>query len=85
MEAIRANTEERILIPINMRDGSLIYVGKGNLYWNYSAPHGTGRLMSRSAAKQKITLEQFQESMKGIYSSTVGADTIDEAPFAISL
>jgi len=80
--AISAKPGERVLIPMNMRDGSLICVGKGNPDWNYSAPHGAGRLMSRSAAKQCITLTQFEKSMEGIYSSTVNKSTIDEAPFA---
>ena len=65
-----------------MRDGSLICTGKGNSDWNYSAPHGAGRLMSRSAAKQNVTLSQFKASMDGIYSSTVSKSTIDESPFA---
>jgi len=80
--AISAKAGERILIPINMRDGSLICIGKGNPDWNYSAPHGAGRLMSRSAEKGSITLSQFKASMDGIYSSTVNKSTIDEAPFA---
>jgi len=80
--AISAKAGERVLIPINMRDGSLVCVGKGNPDWNYSAPHGAGRLMSRSAAKESITLTQFRESMEGIYSSTVNKSTIDESPFA---
>ena len=80
--AISAKAGERVLIPINMRDGSLICVGKGNPDWNQSAPHGAGRLMSRSAAKERITLSQFKESMVGIYSSTVNQSTIDESPFA---
>ncbi len=80
--AISAKKGERILIPINMRDGSLICIGKGNPDWNESAPHGAGRLMSRTAAKEHITLSQFKESMDGIYSSTIGKSTIDEAPFA---
>jgi len=80
--AISAQKDERMLIPMNMRDGSLICVGKGNEDWNYSAPHGAGRLMSRSAAKEKITLSQYEKSMKGIYSSTVNRSTLDEAPFA---
>ncbi len=80
--AISARKGERVLIPINMRDGSLLCVGKGNADWNCSAPHGAGRLMSRSAAKQSITLSQFQKSMEGIYSTTVGRNTIDESPFA---
>lgn len=79
--AISARKGERLLIPINMRDGSLICVGKGNPDWNYSAPHGAGRLMSRSAAKASITLKQFEKSMQGIFSSTVNKSTIDEAPF----
>ena len=80
--AISAKEGERVLIPINMRDGSLVCVGKGNPDWNESAPHGAGRLMSRSAAKQSITLSQFKESMEGIFSSTVNQSTLDEAPFA---
>jgi len=80
--AISAKAGERVLIPINMRDGSLVCIGKGNPDWNYSAPHGAGRLMSRSAAKKNITLSQFKASMDGIYSSTIGKSTIDEAPFA---
>ena len=80
--AISAGAGERVLIPINMRDGSLICIGRGNPDWNQSAPHGAGRLMSRSAAKQAFTLSQFKESMEGIYSSTVNKSTLDEAPFA---
>ena len=80
--AISAKKGERVLIPMNMRDGSLICIGKGNPDWNCSAPHGAGRLMSRSAAKESITLSQFEKAMKGIYSSTVNKSTIDEAPFA---
>jgi len=80
--AISAKKGERILIPMNMRDGSLVCIGKGNEDWNYSAPHGAGRIMSRTAAKQNITLPQYEKSMKGIYSSTVNKNTIDEAPFA---
>jgi RNA-splicing ligase RtcB len=80
--AISAKTGERVLIPINMRDGSLICIGKGNPDWNFSAPHGAGRLMSRSAAKARITLTEFERSMDGIYSSTVNRSTIDESPMA---
>jgi RNA-splicing ligase RtcB len=65
-----------------MRDGSLVCIGKGNPDWNFSAPHGAGRLMSRSAAKASITLSQFEKSMEGIYSSTVNRSTIDESPMA---
>lgn len=80
--AISAKEGERVIIPINMRDGSILAVGKGNEKWNYSAPHGAGRLMSRGEAKGKISLEEFQKSMKGIYSSSVKNSTIDEAPMA---
>jgi len=80
--AISAKAGERVLIPINMRDGSLVCVGKGNVDWNYSAPHGAGRLMSRSAAKASLTLTQFEKAMEGIYSTTVGKGTLDEAPMA---
>jgi RNA-splicing ligase RtcB len=80
--AISAQKGERMLIPINMRDGSLVCAGKGNADWNYSAPHGAGRTMSRSAAKGSITLSQFEKAMAGIYSTTVNKSTIDEAPFA---
>jgi RNA-splicing ligase RtcB len=80
--AISAQAGERALIPINMRDGSLICIGKGNADWNYSAPHGAGRLMSRSAAKESITLSQYEKAMAGIYSSTVNRSTLDESPFA---
>ena len=80
--AISAKLEERVLIPINMRDGALIAMGKGNEDWNQSAPHGAGRLMSREKAKDSITLSEFTKSMKGIYSSSISKKTIDEAPFA---
>ena len=80
--AISAREGERVLIPINMRDGSLLCTGKGNPDWNWSAPHGAGRLMSRRQAKENITLAQYKESMQGIYSSTVDKSTLDEAPFA---
>jgi RNA-splicing ligase RtcB len=80
--AISAKKGERMLIPMNMRDGSLICIGKGNKDWNCSAPHGAGRIMSRTAAKGSITLTQYENSMKGIFSSTVNKSTIDEAPFA---
>ena len=80
--AISSQKGERMLIPMNMRDGSLLCTGKGNEDWNYSAPHGAGRIMSRTAAKQNITLTQYEKSMKGIYSTTIKRSTIDEAPFA---
>ncbi len=80
--AISAYKDERVLIPINMRDGSIIAIGKGNPDWNYSAPHGAGRLMSRTKAKEKVTLEEFQEAMGGIYTTSVGMSTLDESPMA---
>lgn len=80
--AIRANKGEKVIIPINMRDGSIIAIGKGNIDWNNSAPHGAGRLMSRKRAKETFKLEDFKESMKNIYSTTVVEETIDESPFA---
>ena len=80
--AISAYREQKILIPINMRDGCIIATGKGNEDWNQSAPHGAGRIMSRTAAKQKIKLEDYKKSMEGIYSTTVNETTIDESPFA---
>jgi len=80
--AISSKEGERMLIPVNMRDGSLVCLGKGNPDWNYSAPHGAGRLMSRSAAKAGITLTQYEKSMEGIYSSTVNKSTLDESPMA---
>ena len=79
--AIRARKGERVIIPINMRDGSIIAEGKGNEEWNNSAPHGAGRLMSRKKAKEIFKLEEFKESMKDIYSTSVTEETIDEAPF----
>lgn len=80
--AISAQAGERVLIPINMRDGSILGVGKGNKEWNYSAPHGAGRIMSRAAAKKKIDLDEFRASMTGIYTTSISKDTIDEAPMA---
>lgn len=79
--SVSAEFGERLIIPMNMRDGSLICVGKGNPDWNYSAPHGAGRIMSRSQAKDNVALDDFKESMKGIYSTSVCTSTIDESPF----
>lgn len=79
--AISAKKEEKVLIPINMRDGSIIAIGKGNEDWNNSAPHGAGRIMSRMKAKETFKLDDFKESMKGIYTTSVVEETIDEAPF----
>ena len=80
--AIAAHAGEKVLIPINMRDGSILAVGKGNPEWNYSAPHGAGRLMSRRAARETLSLEDYQKTMKGIYTTSVNASTLDEAPMA---
>jgi RNA-splicing ligase RtcB len=80
--AISAQAGEKCMIPINMLDGSLVCVGKGNPDYNFSAPHGAGRLMSRNEAKKRLDLGAFQDSMKEIYSTTVNASTLDEAPLA---
>lgn len=80
--SVRALKGEKLLIPINMRDGSLVCIGKGNEDWNYSAPHGAGRVMGRKEARYKLKLDDFEKSMEGIWSSTVCKDTIDEAPMA---
>ncbi len=80
--AVSAREGEKLIIPINMRDGSLICVGKGNPDWNYSAPHGAGRLMSRSQAKQSFTVSQFKKEMNGIYTTSVSSSTLDECPMA---
>lgn len=80
--AVSAELGEKLLIPINMRDGSLICIGKGNEDWNYSAPHGAGRLMSRSKAKEMLSMDEFVNSMNGIFTTSVSTATIDEAPQA---
>ena len=80
--AVSAKEGELLLIPINMRDGSLICGGKGNPDWNYSAPHGAGRLMSRSEAKKKVSVGEFTKSMEGVYTTSVNEDTLDECPMA---
>ncbi|MGG0667813.1 RtcB family protein [Lederbergia citrisecunda] len=80
--AVSAQKGERLIIPINMRDGSIIAVGKGNPDWNYSAPHGAGRVFSRTQAKKNLKLEAFKETMKDVWSTSVGEDTLDEAPMA---
>ena len=80
--AIAAHAGEKVLIPINMRDGSVIAIGKGSEEWNYSAPHGAGRIMSRGKAKEAIDIEAYKESMKGIYTTSVNESTLDEAPMA---
>lgn len=78
--AISAKKGERLLIPINMRDGCIIGIGKGNDDWNCSAPHGAGRIMSRMEAKRTFKLDEFKDSMNGIYTTSVSEDTLDEAP-----
>lgn len=80
--AISAKDGETVLIPINMRDGCIIGIGKGNADWNNSAPHGAGRIMSRSKAKETVSLEEFEQSMQGIYTTSVNRSTIDESPMA---
>ena len=80
--SIAAHKGEKVLIPINMRDGSVIAVGKGNPEWNYSAPHGAGRIMSRTKAKEQLSMEEYKEAMKGIYTTSVSESTLDEAPMA---
>jgi len=80
--SVSAQEGERLIIPINMRDGSLICIGKGNPDWNFSAPHGAGRLMSRSKAKEIVTMDEYRESMEGIFTTSVNQSTIDESPMA---
>lgn len=80
--AIAAHKGEKVLIPINMRDGSVLAIGRGNPDWNYSAPHGAGRLMSRSEARQSLDMAAYAEAMKGVYTTSVNPSTIDEAPMA---
>lgn len=80
--SISAQEGERVIIPMNMRDGSLICIGKGNPDWNYSAPHGAGRLMTRADAKNSISMKDYKEAMKGIFTSCVSSATIDESPMA---
>ena len=80
--AIAAHKGEKVLIPINMRDGSVLAIGKGNPDWNFSAPHGAGRIMSRTAAKQNLDLDDYRREMEGIYTTSVNEATLDEAPMA---
>ena len=80
--SVSARAGEKLLIPINMRDGSLICIGKGNPDWNYSAPHGAGRLMSRSDAFERLTMAEYEREMTGIYTTCVLPDTLDESPMA---
>ncbi len=80
--AIAAHEGEKVLIPINMRDGSVLAVGRGNPEWNFSAPHGAGRVMSRTKARESLDMDEYRESMKDVYSTSVNLKTIDEAPMA---
>ncbi|MFZ3590113.1 RtcB family protein [Bacillus sp. DJP31] len=80
--AISAQRDEMVIIPINMRDGSILAKGKGNPDWNYSGPHGAGRILSRTKAKQLLSIQDFKETMKDVFTTSVSEDTIDESPFA---
>ena len=80
--SVSAKKDEKLLIPINMRDGSIICIGKGNEDWNCSAPHGAGRLMSRTNAFATLSMEEYKEQMKGIYSTCIAEKTLDESPMA---
>jgi len=80
--SVSAKADEILLIPINMRDGSIICKGKGNPEWNYSAPHGAGRLMSRSAALESLTMAEYESEMQGVYTTCVNSSTLDESPMA---
>ena len=80
--AVSAKNGQRLIIPMNMRDGSLICIGKGNEDWNCSAPHGAGRLMSRTKARETLSMNMFAYEMRGIYSTSVSQETLDEAPMA---
>ena len=80
--AIAAHKGEKVLIPINMRDGSVLAIGKGNPEWNDSAPHGAGRIMSRKKAKENLSMEEYKQEMAGIYTTSVNQATLDEAPMA---
>jgi RNA-splicing ligase RtcB len=80
--AVSARANEKLIIPMNMRDGSLLCVGKGNADWNYSAPHGAGRKMSRGDAKRNITMDEYRGTMNDVYTSSLNESTLDEAPQA---
>lgn len=80
--AIAAHEGEKVLIPINMRDGSVLAIGKGNPEWNFSAPHGAGRIMSRTQAFKELDMDEYKREMQGIYTTSVNKDTLDEAPMA---
>lgn len=80
--AVSAKSGERLIIPMNMRDGALLCVGKGNADWNKSAPHGAGRIMSRGEAKRSLVMDDYNEAMEGIYTTCVNQGTLDESPMA---
>ena len=80
--AIAAHKGEKVLNPINMRDGSVLAIGKGNAEWNFSAPHGAGRLMSRTKAKTELNMNEYKNVMQGIYTTSINENTLDEAPMA---
>ena len=80
--AIAAHEGEKVLIPINMRDGSVLAIGKGNAEWNFSAPHGAGRIMSRTAARERLDMDEYRREMAGVYTTSVNEATLDEAPMA---
>lgn len=80
--AVSAKLGEKLIIPLNMRDGCLLCIGKGNYTWNFSAPHGAGRLMNRKDAKESFTVSQYKKEMKGIYSTSINKNTLDESPMA---
>lgn len=80
--AVSAQAGEKLIIPINMRDGSLLCVGKGNPEWNFTAPHGAGRMLTRSQAKAELSLEDYRAAMAGIYTTSVSETTLDESPMA---
>lgn len=80
--AVSAQDGEKLLIPINMRDGSLLCIGKGNAEWNFTAPHGSGRIMKRSEAKASFSVEEYRKEMEGVFTTSVGESTLDESPMA---
>ena len=80
--AISARLGERVIIPLNMRDGAILATGLGTPDWNFSAPHGAGRLMSRSAAFERLTMEEYEREMAGIYTTCIVRNTLDESPMA---
>lgn len=80
--AIAAHANEKVLIPINMRDGSVLAIGKGNPEWNFSAPHGAGRIMSRKKAKEDLNMDDYRKTMEGVYTTSINENTLDEAPMA---